>query len=302
MSKRKNGYVYIAYNPSIKGLRKIGYTTNLERRLKELSSHSGVPEDFRYNYWAEFPHPDYKEVESLVHDYFSSERVNNRREFFTSDCWEIINEIEYYDPLQSSLSKEERKYLVNRHTIIEDEEIPKELKEEETKELRELSVGWDMEDDLTQQVAMSKIKDKEKYSASGFISDVFWGSLNIGIIWGLSTYLTKRRLMESIERFDGDFDWLSNFFPCKVEFEGLTFDNSEAAFQAAKCLNPIEKTKFVGLAAGKSKRLGKKVELRPDWNDVKIDVMRQVLKAKFGQNKDLAEKLVATGDVQIVRR
>ena len=100
--------------------------------------------------------------------------------------------------------------------------------------------------------------------------------------------------------FDGEFDWLSNFFTCKLEFEGLTFDNSEAAFQAAKCINPIERTKFVGLAAGKSKRLGKKVELRPDWNDIRIDVMREVLRAKFGQNKDLAEKLVATGDAELI--
>ena len=186
MSKRKNGYVYIAYNPSIKGLRKIGYTTNLKRRLKELSSHSGVPEDFRYNYWAEFPHPDYKEVESLVHDYFSSERINNRREFFTSDCWEIINEIEYYDPLQSSLSKEERKYLVNRYKIIEDEEIPKELKEEETKEIRELSscvlLGWDMENDQNQQVAMPEIKDKEGFRALECITGMLWWGL---VIWGL---------------------------------------------------------------------------------------------------------------------
>lgn len=182
MSKRKNGYVYIAYNPSIKGLRKIGYTTNLERRLKELSSHSGVPEDFKYNYWAEFPHPDYKEVESYVHDHFSIDRFNIRREFFTSDCWEVINEIESYDPIQSSLSKEGREYLANRHEIIEDKEIPKELKDEEIKKLRKISVGWDMENDLTQQVAMHKIKDKEGFSASGFISDMLLGAL---IIWGL---------------------------------------------------------------------------------------------------------------------
>ena len=107
-------------------------------------------------------------------------------------------------------------------------------------------------------------------------------------------------MSEVIDRFRGEFAWLSNFFPCKLEFEGLTFDNSEAAFQAAKCINPIERTKFVGLAAGKSKRLGKKVGLRPDWNDIRIDVMREVLRAKFGQNKDLAEKLVATGDAELI--
>lgn len=106
--------------------------------------------------------------------------------------------------------------------------------------------------------------------------------------------------MKSIDRFAGEFDWLSNFFPCKVEFEGLTFDNSEAAFQAAKCLDMKERERFFGLSGGQAKRLGKRVELRLDWEDVKIDVMRQVLKAKFGQNKDLADKLIATGNVQIV--
>ena len=100
--------------------------------------------------------------------------------------------------------------------------------------------------------------------------------------------------------FHKEFDWLSNFFSCKLEFNGLTFDNSEAAFQAAKCLNPIERTKFVGLAAGKSKRLGKKVELKPDWNHIRIDVMREVLIAKFTQNPDLREKLIATGNSELV--
>ena len=104
--------------------------------------------------------------------------------------------------------------------------------------------------------------------------------------------------MKSIDRFAGEFDWLSNFFPCKVEFEGLTFDNSEAAFQAAKCLDMKERERFFGLSGGQAKRLGKKVELRLDWEDVKIDVMREVLKVKFS-NPELAEKLVATGNTQI---
>jgi len=105
---------------------------------------------------------------------------------------------------------------------------------------------------------------------------------------------------EVIDQFRGEYNWLSNFFNCRVEFEGLTFENSEAAFQAGKCFNPIEKTKFIGLTGGKSKRLGKKVELRPDWESVKIDVMRQVLKCKFTQNPELGEKLIATGDAELI--
>jgi ribA/ribD-fused uncharacterized protein len=56
----------------------------------------------------------------------------------------------------------------------------------------------------------------------------------------------------------------------------------------------------VDLAAGQSKKLGKRVELRPDWEDVKIDIMRQVLKSKFTQNPELKAQLIATGDAELI--
>ena len=107
-------------------------------------------------------------------------------------------------------------------------------------------------------------------------------------------------MSEVIDHFKGEFDWLSNFHTCPVHFEGLTFGNTEAAFQAAKSLDMKERVKFVDLAAGQSKRLGRRVELRPDWEDVKIDIMRQVLKCKFTQNPELGEKLIATGDAELI--
>ena len=103
-----------------------------------------------------------------------------------------------------------------------------------------------------------------------------------------------------IDSFRGKFHWLSNFYSCSVHYEGLTFSNSEAAFQAAKSLDMKERVKFVDLAAGQSKRLGRRVELRPDWEDMKIDIMRQVLKSKFTQNPELGEKLIATGDAELI--
>ena len=106
--------------------------------------------------------------------------------------------------------------------------------------------------------------------------------------------------MKTISCFHGEFDWLSNFFPCKVKFEGHTFQSSEAAFQASKCFNPMEKIKFLNLAAGKSKRLGRKVEIRPDWNAVRIDMMRKILECKFSQNPLLMEQLIATGDAELI--
>ena len=36
-----------------------------------------------------------------------------------------------------------------------------------------------------------------------------------------------------IDSFSGEYDFLSNFYNCPVEYEGITYLNSEAAFQAA---------------------------------------------------------------------
>ena len=42
------------------------------------------------------------------------------------------------------------------------------------------------------------------------------------------------------------------------------------------------------------------MDLREDWETVKIDVMRDVLKSKFSLNSELREKLIATGDVELI--
>ena len=48
-----------------------------------------------------------------------------------------------------------------------------------------------------------------------------------------------------------------------------------------------------------AKRTGRKVKLRPDWEDVKINEMRNIVRAKFSQNPELAEKLIQTGDAHL---
>lgn len=44
-----------------------------------------------------------------------------------------------------------------------------------------------------------------------------------------------------------------------------------------------------------AKREGYKVKLRENWEDIKIDVMYQIVLAKFSQNEFLKQKLIATG-------
>ena len=103
-----------------------------------------------------------------------------------------------------------------------------------------------------------------------------------------------------IDCFKGEYHWLSNFHSCPVHHEGLTFKNTEAAFQASKTLNMDEREKFVGINPLIAKRMGRRVKLRSDWDDVKIVVMREVLRCKFSQNPELKAKLIATGDAELI--
>ncbi len=94
--------------------------------------------------------------------------------------------------------------------------------------------------------------------------------------------------------------FLSNFWECTVVYDGLHYSNAEAAFQAQKCVDKTDKYKFIALNGAQAKAMGKRVELREDWDAVKLDVMYKVLQAKFAQNPDLYNKLKDTGSEEII--
>ncbi len=100
--------------------------------------------------------------------------------------------------------------------------------------------------------------------------------------------------------FTRAFDFLSNFYPAKIEIDGVCYQNAEAAFQAQKCINPADRVEFSDLPAVKAKRRGRQVKLRPDWESVRLSVMARVVGAKFMQNPNLAVRLVATGMMPLV--
>ena len=72
--------VYLLTNPTMPDLVKIGRTTDLESRLRQLSTHSGVPVPFECFYACEVA--DSVKVEKALHDAFGDHRINSRREFF----------------------------------------------------------------------------------------------------------------------------------------------------------------------------------------------------------------------------
>lgn len=104
---------------------------------------------------------------------------------------------------------------------------------------------------------------------------------------------------KAIRQFRGDFFFLSNFYNCPVAYKQLTYTNNEAAFQAQKCVSDTERIQFTKLSPSEAKRLGRRVSLRRDWEDVKVSIMEEIVRAKFTQNTELAGKLLATGDTYL---
>ena len=96
------------------------------------------------------------------------------------------------------------------------------------------------------------------------------------------------------------YSFLSNFFEAKVEYGGLTYGSNEAAFQAQKCMSEEEKVPFTEYGPGKSKGKGRRVPLRPDWEEVKVGIMEEIVRAKFTQHPELAARLLSTGDKVLV--
>lgn len=101
-----------------------------------------------------------------------------------------------------------------------------------------------------------------------------------------------------ISEFKNEYYFLSNYYPCKVVYNGIMFKNTEAAFHAQK--NPEKAMSFMFLNPSNAKREGRQVQLREDWEEVKDNIMYEINLAKFTQNPDLKAKLLATGNEELV--
>ena len=95
-----------------------------------------------------------------------------------------------------------------------------------------------------------------------------------------------------VTEFRGKYYFLSNFYEASVTYNGVTYKNNEAAFQAQKC--PSRVTEFSNLSPNLAKSLGRRVLLRSDWEQIKEQVMYEICVAKFTQNPDLMSQLLQT--------
>lgn len=103
-----------------------------------------------------------------------------------------------------------------------------------------------------------------------------------------------------ISDFRKKYSFLSNYAEKCFVWKDRMFCNSEAAFQSEKSLDPKVQESFTRLTAKDAKAAGRRVALRPDWEEVKDGIMEEIVYEKFIQNDYLAEKLLETGDAILI--
>lgn len=110
--------------------------------------------------------------------------------------------------------------------------------------------------------------------------------------------------------YEQDFYVLSNFSAFNLFWERRTFPTSEHAYHWSKFETRtrdqdgtfVRDAIWTAPSAHEAfKRAEKwKALRRPDWDDVKVDIMRRILRAKADQHEYVRRKLLATGDRELI--
>ena len=97
-------------------------------------------------------------------------------------------------------------------------------------------------------------------------------------------------MADQILGFLGKFHFLSNFHEHEsalIYIDGFSGQkigckNVEAAYQASKTINLTERLLIANSSnPSEAKKLGRKIKLRSDWDEVKNDIMMELLVQKF---------------------
>lgn len=121
--------------------------------------------------------------------------------------------------------------------------------------------------------------------------------------------------MKAIKGFNGEYSFLSNMYKCTIPFKEKfvrnnyyneperhmrLYESSEHIYQSFKAITLED---FILIANSKdpyeTKRIGRSIEIDPEFSIYQIELMKDIVLAKFANNADILQKLLATGDVYI---
>lgn len=104
-------------------------------------------------------------------------------------------------------------------------------------------------------------------------------------------------------RTDDPYGEFSNFYACPIEVDEKLWPTTEHYFQAQKFRGTeheesirLEPSPMIAARMGRDRSK----PLRPDWENVKDEVMARALYAKFTQHPTLHDQLLATADAHLV--
>jgi ribA/ribD-fused uncharacterized protein len=87
----------------------------------------------------------------------------------------------------------------------------------------------------------------------------------------------------------------------KVEYQGILYPTSEHAYQAAKT-EDIQLRRFIATrlqTPNEAKRYGQTIKLRPNWEQIKVNIMKEIVWLKFQQNEGIRNLLICTDGEQL---
>ena len=108
-------------------------------------------------------------------------------------------------------------------------------------------------------------------------------------------------MFNTTHAFTGEYFFLSNMFNRAISVDGVTYKTSEHYYQCMKC-QTLEDYNLVFDAPSPfiAKKIGKRVKLIPNWDNMKDTVMLKAIFAKFTQHTDLRLLLCNTAPLLIV--
>ena len=113
--------------------------------------------------------------------------------------------------------------------------------------------------------------------------------------------LELKRPLTNVEAFKGRDSVFSNFYSCRVHVFERTFASSEHAYQYMKCVTAGNQRVADQVARSndgpEAKRLAKEVPSTPEWQNCRVNTMREIIRAKLRGCPEYQQALRTSRDV-----
>lgn len=113
------------------------------------------------------------------------------------------------------------------------------------------------------------------------------------------TYELQYSNLKKNDRFRNDFFFLSNYFQADIIYQSIKYNSSEIAYKVAKTYDTNIRYKISQMSFEEALEAAKEIIPYPNWDNNKVEVMTEILRCKFFQNKTLMLKLIATRNIPL---